>query len=54
MDKDRIAGAAKEIKGSINETIGKAIGDAKLTADGKRPTRSRAGSRTLSVVSRTC
>ncbi len=27
MDKDRIAGAAKEIKGSVKETIGKAVGD---------------------------
>ena len=35
MDKDRIAGAAKEIKGSIKETIGKATGDAKLEAEGK-------------------
>jgi uncharacterized protein YjbJ (UPF0337 family) len=35
MNKDRIAGSAKEIKGSIKATIGKAIGDAKLEADGK-------------------
>jgi uncharacterized protein YjbJ (UPF0337 family) len=35
MDKDRVAGAAKEIKGSIKETIGKAVGDSKLQADGK-------------------
>jgi len=35
MNKDRIAGAAKEVKGSIKETIGKATGDAKLEADGK-------------------
>ena len=35
MNKDRIAGAAKEIKGSIKETIGKATSDAKLEADGK-------------------
>jgi uncharacterized protein YjbJ (UPF0337 family) len=35
MDKDRIAGAAKEIKGSTKETVGKATGDAKLEADGK-------------------
>jgi uncharacterized protein YjbJ (UPF0337 family) len=35
MDKDRIAGAAKEIKGSVKETIGKACGDAKLQSDGK-------------------
>jgi uncharacterized protein YjbJ (UPF0337 family) len=35
MDKDRIAGAAKEIKGSVKESIGKAVGDAKLRSDGK-------------------
>jgi uncharacterized protein YjbJ (UPF0337 family) len=35
MDKDRIAGAAKEIKGSIKETIGRATGDTKLEAEGK-------------------
>jgi uncharacterized protein YjbJ (UPF0337 family) len=35
MDKDRIAGAAKKIMGSIKETIGKAAGDAKLEAEGK-------------------
>ena len=35
MDKDRIAGAAKEIKGSVKETIGKAVRDAKLQSDGK-------------------
>jgi len=35
MDKDRVVGSAKEIKGSVKETIGKATGDAKLQADGK-------------------
>ena len=35
MNKDRIAGAAKQIKGSVKETIGKAVGDAKLQSDGK-------------------
>jgi uncharacterized protein YjbJ (UPF0337 family) len=35
MDKDRIVGSAKEIKGSVKETIGKAVGDAKLESDGK-------------------
>ena len=35
MDKNRIAGAAKKIKGSIKEIIGKATGDAKLEAEGK-------------------
>jgi uncharacterized protein YjbJ (UPF0337 family) len=35
MDKDRIAGSAKEIKGSIKEAVGKIVGDGKLEADGK-------------------
>ena len=35
MDKDRIAGSAKEIKGAVKEGIGKVLGDAKLQADGK-------------------
>jgi uncharacterized protein YjbJ (UPF0337 family) len=35
MDKDRIAGAAKGIKGSVKEVIGKVVGDAKLQSDGK-------------------
>jgi uncharacterized protein YjbJ (UPF0337 family) len=35
MNKDRIAGAVKEIKGDVKETAGKALGDAKLTAEGK-------------------
>ena len=35
MDKDRVAGSIKEIKGAGKEAIGKAIGDAKLQSDGK-------------------
>ena len=35
MDKDRIAGAAQNIKGKIKETAGKALGDAKLESEGK-------------------
>ena len=35
MNKDRIAGAAKEAKGSLKETIGKAVGDSKLESEGK-------------------
>jgi uncharacterized protein YjbJ (UPF0337 family) len=35
MNKDRIAGAAKQAKGAVKEATGKALGDAKLTADGK-------------------
>jgi uncharacterized protein YjbJ (UPF0337 family) len=35
MDKDRIAGSAKQVIGGIKETTGKVVGDAKLKADGK-------------------
>ncbi len=35
MDKDRIKGSAKEIKGGIKQAVGKAIGDAKLESEGK-------------------
>jgi uncharacterized protein YjbJ (UPF0337 family) len=35
MDRDRMAGAAKQAKGAIKEATGKALGDKKLTADGK-------------------
>ena len=35
MDKDRIAGAAIELKGSVKEVMGKVVGDAKLQSDGK-------------------
>lgn len=35
MDKDRIAGAAKQAKGAIKEAAGKTLGDAKLVLEGK-------------------
>jgi uncharacterized protein YjbJ (UPF0337 family) len=35
MDKNRIIGSAKELKGAAKEAIGKATGDAKLQVDGK-------------------
>ena len=35
MNKDRVAGSAKQVKGAIEEMIGGALGDAKLVADGK-------------------
>jgi uncharacterized protein YjbJ (UPF0337 family) len=35
MDKDRVIGSAKVIKGKVKEAIGKAIGDAKLETEGK-------------------
>jgi uncharacterized protein YjbJ (UPF0337 family) len=35
MDKDRVVGSAKVIKGKVKEAAGKAIGDVKLETDGK-------------------
>jgi uncharacterized protein YjbJ (UPF0337 family) len=35
MDKDRIAGTAKQAKGDIKVAAGKALGDDKLVVDGK-------------------
>jgi uncharacterized protein YjbJ (UPF0337 family) len=35
MDKDRIAGTAKQAKGAVKEAAGKLTGDAKLEAEGK-------------------
>ena len=35
MDKDRIKGAAEKIKGSIEKTVGKLIGDKNLETKGK-------------------
>lgn len=35
MDKDRVIGAAKVAKGKVKEAAGKALGDAKLQAEGK-------------------
>ena len=34
-NKDRIAGAAKQAKGAIKEVVGKALGDNKLSTEGK-------------------
>jgi uncharacterized protein YjbJ (UPF0337 family) len=35
MDKDRIIGSTKELKGAVKQAVGKAVGDAKLETDGK-------------------
>jgi uncharacterized protein YjbJ (UPF0337 family) len=35
MNKDRIAGTAKQAKGAIEVAAGKALGNAKLAAEGK-------------------
>ncbi len=34
MDKDRVAGSAKQTKGSVKEAIGKITGDSKIQAEG--------------------
>jgi uncharacterized protein YjbJ (UPF0337 family) len=34
MDKDRVVGAAHQIKGVVKEAVGKVIGDAKTQAEG--------------------
>lgn len=35
MDKDRIKGSAKQVKGAIKEGLGKASGDTSLEVEGK-------------------
>jgi uncharacterized protein YjbJ (UPF0337 family) len=35
MNKDRVVGSAKVVKGKIKEGVGKAVGDAKLQSEGK-------------------
>ncbi len=35
MDKDRVAGSAKQVKGAVKQAAGKVVGDAKLEAEGK-------------------
>jgi uncharacterized protein YjbJ (UPF0337 family) len=35
MDKDRIAGSAKQVKGALEEAAGKVLGDVKLVAEGQ-------------------
>ena len=34
IDKDRVIGSAKEIKGTVKQTVGKAVGDSKLESEG--------------------
>jgi uncharacterized protein YjbJ (UPF0337 family) len=34
MDKDRVVGSAKQIKGTVKQVVGKTVGDAKLEAEG--------------------
>ena len=35
MDKDRVVGSAKQIKGAVKEVVGKIAGDTKLESEGK-------------------
>ena len=35
MDKDRVAGSAKQVKGAVKQAFGKATGDAKLQSEGQ-------------------
>jgi uncharacterized protein YjbJ (UPF0337 family) len=35
MDKDRVEGSAKQVKGTIKDTAGKMTGDSKMQAEGK-------------------
>ncbi len=35
MDKDRIVGSAKQVKGEVKQVVGKIVGDDKLVSDGK-------------------
>ena len=35
MDKDRVAGSAKQVEGAVKQAVGKVIGDAKLESEGK-------------------
>lgn len=36
MDKNRMVGSAKQIKGSIKEAVGKVVGDAKVRIPSKK------------------
>jgi hypothetical protein len=35
MDKDRVTGSAKQVKGAVKEAVGKVVGDSKLKAGGQ-------------------
>ncbi len=35
MDKDRVEGSAKQMKGAVKDAVGKMTGDSKLQAEGK-------------------
>ena len=35
MDKNRVVGSAKQVKGAVKQVVGKAVGDSKLKSEGK-------------------
>ena len=35
IDKNRVIGSAKQVKGAVKQAVGKAAGDSKLEAEGK-------------------
>jgi uncharacterized protein YjbJ (UPF0337 family) len=35
MDRDRVVGSTKQVKGAIEQAVGRAVGDAKLESEGK-------------------
>jgi len=35
MDKDRVVGSAKQVKGAVKQAVGRVVGDAKLESEGK-------------------
>jgi uncharacterized protein YjbJ (UPF0337 family) len=34
IDKDRITGSAKQVRGAVKQAVGKAVGDTKLESEG--------------------
>jgi len=34
MDKDRVVGSAKQVKGAVKQVVGKVVGDSKLESEG--------------------
>ena len=52
IDKDRVVGSAKQIKGAVKQVVGKAVGDAKLESEGKTD-KMRARFRTPLAASKT-
>jgi uncharacterized protein YjbJ (UPF0337 family) len=45
IDKDRVAGSAKQVKGAVKQVVGKAVGDAKLGRRAGRQDRGQSSER---------